>query len=128
MGIGVTAGGSQKAGGELHRAMMNKYAEKMKTQGNHVVVPVQAGREEQPDLLVYPRIEGNWGRPIAVEIETRAQHPNQVKRNHSKNHEKGHSVVFVVPNETIAGRVRNILGDVKCEIVILTEIYQKETN
>jgi hypothetical protein len=125
LAIGVSAGSSQKAGGELHRAMMMKLLERLREDRYYVVVPEQAGREQQPDLVAYPKEDNRWGDPIAIEIETRGQHPVQVRRNYDKNVEKGYRVVFVVPDKTVARRVKNTLSVKDAEIYTIGELIQE---
>jgi hypothetical protein len=123
IGKKVTAGSSQKGGGDLHRAMMMQCIAYFRAKGYYVKIPVQAGRALQPDLLVYPRKGNRWGQPIALEIETRGQHPQQVVKNYTKNINAGYRVAFVVTNKTIAQRLRAILGERKTEIYVLSELY-----
>ncbi|WP_148212093.1 type IV secretory system conjugative DNA transfer family protein [Ferroglobus placidus] len=101
---------SRRAGGELHSKLAKICAERLRKDGCAVIFPPQAGREEQPDMIAYKRSPDGW-EEIAVEIETRADHPEQVMRNYKKNIRKGRKVIFVVPDERIAERVRKILGD-----------------
>lgn len=125
LAVGVSPGSSQKAGGELHRALMMKLVERLREEGYYVVIPEQAGREEQPDIVAYPKEGNQWGNPIALEVETRGQHPSQVRRNYEKNIKKGYRVIFIVPDETVKNRVMNILGVKEAEIYTLAEIIQK---
>ena len=47
-------------------------------------------------------------------------HAKQVRRNYEKNIRKGMEVVFVVPNERVAERVRRILeGEDACKIEVI---------
>lgn len=111
LGVGIGLGRSVRAGGELHRAMIMKLAEHLRRQGYFVVHKEQGGPENQPDITAFERTEGgDWGREIAIEVETRAQHPDQVWRNFEKNINSGREVVFVVPDEKIKRRIENILG------------------
>jgi hypothetical protein len=127
IGRNITPGSSQKAGGELHRAMMMKVVAYFREKGYYVKIPVQAGRVAQPDVLAYPREGHRWGNPIVLEIETRGQHPDQVVKNYDKNIKAGYRVVFVVPNHAIAQRIRSILGERQTEIYVISQLRsQKE--
>ncbi len=110
IGIGVSSGSSSKAGGELHRALLFKAKEWLENQGYYVKIPEQGGRIEQPDMLAYPK--GEFSREIAVEIETSANHPEQIKRNYEKNIRLGRFVVFVVPDDEVEIKVKSILRNV----------------
>ncbi len=68
----------------------------------------QSGKEEQPDLIAFRKNE-----EMAVEVETFADHPEQVLRNYEKNVKRGRKVVFVVPDESVGRRIRKILGERK---------------
>ncbi|RJS84177.1 ATP-binding protein [Methanophagales archaeon] len=109
IGIGVTAGSSSKAGGELHRALLFRVKEWLEEQGYTVEIPEQGGSKEQPDMIAKP---GDGGREIAVEIETSANHPEQIRRNYEKNIKLGRFVVFVVPDEEVEYRVKKYLGKI----------------
>ena len=74
--------------------------------GCEAEIPVQAGRWEQPDLIV----REFCGETLYAEIETRADHPEQVRRNHEKSREFGR-VAFIVPNEEVGDGVRRIVGE-----------------
>jgi len=109
IGVGVSSGGSAKAGGDMHRALLFKAKKWLEDRGYYVVIPEQAGREQQPDMLVYPRMDNGWGREIAVEIEASANHPEQIRKNYEKNVKKGRFVIFVVADEETERKVRNNL-------------------
>jgi hypothetical protein len=49
---------------------------------------------------------------IAVEIETRADHPEQLRRNYEKNLAYGR-VIFLVPSDEVGARVKRILGEIE---------------
>lgn len=120
-GQGLCCGehGTARAGGELHTGLARVYAEMLRTQGWAVIFPPQRGREEAADLIAFKRTEDGW-RKVAVEVEVRADHPEQVRRNYEKNVRKGMDVVFVVPDERVAERVRRILGDERpCKIEVV---------
>lgn len=72
--------------------------------------PHQGGGKERPDIIAYRRVSDKWIE-IGVEIEVRADHPNQVLRNYEKNIRIGRDVIFVIPDDKIAERVKRILGD-----------------
>ena len=110
IGIGVTAGSSARAGGELHRALLFRAKEWLEEQGYTVEIPEQGGRREQPDMIAYPP---TGGREIAVEVETSADHPEQVRRNYEKNARQGRFVVFIVPDGEVERKVREYLGNRK---------------
>ncbi|WP_456330740.1 type IV secretion system DNA-binding domain-containing protein [Archaeoglobus sp.] len=99
-----------RAGGELHARLAEAYAEMLRAQGRAVIFPPQRGREEAPDMIAFTRSEDGW-RKIAVEVEVRADHPEQVRRNYEKNVKRGLEVIFVVPDDRIAERVRKIIGE-----------------
>ena len=46
-------------------------------------------REEQPDMIAFRRTDNGW-RKTAIEVEVRADHPEQVLRNYEKNVKKGY--------------------------------------
>lgn len=75
-------------------------------------------------MTAFKRTEEGW-RKIAVEVEVSADHPRQVRRNYEKNIRRGMDVVFIVPDEKVAEKVRRILGDESAcgiEIVKLDEV------
>lgn len=109
LGIGISLGSGARIGGELHRSLILKIAARLRGEGYRVEFPKQEG--EQPDLIAWPREGEDWGKPIAFEIETRGQHPEQVRKNFLKNVQQGRHVVFVVPDEGVKGRVLNALGE-----------------
>jgi len=113
IGVGVSSGSSAKAGGDLHHALLFRAKEWLKKQGYYVVIPEQGGREEQPDMLAYPRLDDGWGREIAVEVEVNASHPEQILKNYEKNVKKGRFVIFVVESEEVEERIKKILGSNK---------------
>ena len=106
--LGLAEQGSARAGGELHMKLARAYAEKLRKNGCAVIFLPQLGKEEQPDMIAFRRATDGW-EEIAVEVETRADHPEQVLRNYKKNVHAGRRVVFVVPNEKVAKRIRRIL-------------------
>ena len=108
IGIGVSSGSSSKGGGELHRALLFRAKDWLENQDYHVEIPEQAGRKEQPDMIAK-----KGSREIAVEVETSANHPEQIKENYEKNVKEGRFVVFVVPDGKIEDRIKNILGNIK---------------
>ncbi len=114
IGIGVSSGSSTKAGGELHRALLFKAKDWLEDQSYNVEMPEQGGRKEQPDMIAEKE-----GREIAVEVETSASHPEQIKKNYDKNVKRGRFVVFIVPDAKIEDRIKNILGSVKRNYRIL---------
>jgi len=70
-------------------------------------------------MIAFTRSEDGW-RKIAVEVEVRADHPEQVRRNYEKNVKRGLEVIFVVPDEKVAERVRRILGNKNsCRIEVI---------
>ena len=112
IGVGVSSGSSSKAGGELHRALLFKAKEWLESQGYHVKIPEQGGRNEQPDMLAYPKDERKFGREIAVEIETSANHPEQIVKNYEKNAKLNRFVIFVVPDDEVENKVNDCLKGV----------------
>ena len=64
-------------------------------------------------------LDSDW-EEIAVEIETRADHPEQVMRNYEKNIRKGRKVIFAVPDERVAEKVSKILWDGDYTVFVLT--------
>ncbi len=57
-----------------------------------------------------------------MRIEVGADHPSQVLRNYEKNIHMGRDVIFVVPDDKIAERVKRILGDRENYYVIVERI------
>lgn len=106
--LGYGLGSSAKAGGDLHRALILRYAKLLEEKGYMVISQEQKGSEEQPDLIA---IERDSGKEIGIEAETDASHPEQVTKNYEKNIKAGREVIFVVPDEKIGKRVSNILGE-----------------
>jgi len=106
----VSSGSSSKAGGERHRALLFKAKEWLESQDYYVKIPEQGGRMEQPDMLAYSK--DGTGREIAVEIETSANHPEQIVKNYEKNARLGRFVIFVVPNKEIENKVKECLKNV----------------
>ena len=88
IGIGISSGSSLKAGGELHRALLFKAREWLENQGYKTKIPEQCGREEQPDMIAQKE-----EREIAVEVETTANHPEQIIKNYEKNVKQGRFVI-----------------------------------
>ena len=104
-----------REGGLLHRKMIEKIAEHFRGIGYEVEIPAQGGRGEQPDLIAT-----GFNETVAVEVEVRAEHPDQVRRNYEKNRWASR-VVFIVPSQEVGWRIKNILGkDV--------EVYVLEVN
>jgi hypothetical protein len=112
IGVGVTSGSSSKAGGELHRALLFRAKEWLEGQDYFVKIPEQGGRIEQPDMLAYSKVSGDLGREIAVEVETSANHPEQIVKNYKKNARLGRFVVFVVSKEEVENRIKKILKNI----------------
>jgi len=112
IGVGVTSGSSSKAGGELHRALLFRAKEWLENQDYYVKIPEQSGRIEQPDMLAYSKVSGELGRKIAVEVETSANHPEQIVKNYKKNARLRRFVVFVVSEEEVETKIKNILKNV----------------
>jgi DNA-binding PadR family transcriptional regulator len=97
-----------RKGSLLHRRLGEETARHYESLGYGVEIPVQGGRKEQPDLIAR-----GFGETIAVEVETSAEHTEQIRRNYEKNAGKYDRVVFVVPNEEVGWRIKKILGDVE---------------
>lgn len=110
IGIGVSSGSSSKAGGELHRALLFKAKEWLEGQGYNVKVPEQIGRIEQPDMTAELK---DGGREIAIEVETSANHTEQIVKNYEKNVKQGRFVIFIVPDEEIEKKIKSILKNVR---------------
>jgi len=108
--LGYRKSKSTSAGGEIHEKLALSFAEKLRRQGYIVVFSHQGGGKEQPDLIAYKRVGDKWIE-TGVEIEVRADHPEQVLRNYEKNVRMGREVIFVVPDDKIAKRVKRILED-----------------
>ena len=94
----------------MHRALILKYAEILRERGYAVELVEQRGKEEQPDMIAYKKDNGEW-KEFGVEVEVRGDHPEQILKNYEKNREKGREVIFVVPNEKVAERIKRILGE-----------------
>ncbi len=112
IGIGVSSGSSSKAGGEFHRALLFRAKDWLEGQDYYVKIPEQGGRAEQPDMLAHSKVSGDLGREIAVEVETSANHPEQIVKNYQKNARLGRFVVFVVPDEEVENRIKDCLRNV----------------
>jgi hypothetical protein len=84
----------------------------LESQDYHAIIPKQGGRAEQPDMLAYSKVSGDLGGEIAVEVETSANHPEQIVKNYKKNARLGRFVVFVVPDEDVENKVKECLKDV----------------
>jgi len=108
IGIGVSSGGA-KAGGELHRALLFRAKDWLEGQDYHVKIPEQGGRTEQSDMIA-KHVDGE--REIAIEVETSANHPEQIVKNYEKNARLGRFVVFVVPDEEVENRVKECLKNI----------------
>jgi len=124
-GWGLCCGelGAARAGGEMHLELARAYADMLRAQGWAVIFPPQRGRESAADMIAFKRAEDGWKR-IAVEVEVSADHAEQVRRNYEKNVRAGREVVFVVPDERVAERVRMVLGDEReygIEVIRLNE-------
>jgi hypothetical protein len=107
IGIGVSSGSSVKAGGELHRALLFKAKEWLESQGYRTEIPEQGGPVEQPDLIAQ-----KGSKEIAVEVETLANHPEQIIKNYEKNVKQGRFVIFVVPDEEVENKINENLKNV----------------
>ena len=94
-----------REGGLLHRELLERTAEYFRRQGYEVEVPVQGGKRGQPDMIA--RADGET---LIIEIEARADHPDQVRRNYEKSRGLGR-VIFIVPSEEVGRRVRRIIRD-----------------
>jgi DNA-binding MarR family transcriptional regulator len=101
-----------REGSLLHRKMVEKVAEHFRRIGYEVKVPIQGGREEQPDLIAK-----GFNETIAIEVEVSADHPDQVKRNYEKNLWASR-IIFIAPSEEVGWRIKNILGE-NVEIYVL---------
>jgi len=96
-----------REGSITHRMLVNKIAKKLEELGWKVEIPRQGGRREQPDLIARSERE-----TIAIEVETSAEHPDQIRRNYMKN--RGYDrVIFIVPNERVGEKIKRILGEVE---------------
>ncbi|MGQ9469666.1 MAG: type IV secretion system DNA-binding domain-containing protein, partial [Nitrososphaerales archaeon] len=93
-----------REGSLLHRKMVEKINEHFRKLGYEVEVPVQGGREEQPDLIAK-----GFNETIAIEVEVRADHPDQIRKNYEKNR-WANRVIFIAPNQEVGWRIKNILG------------------
>jgi len=118
IGIGVTSGSSSKAGGELHRALLFRAKEWLESQDYYVKIPEQGGRQEQADMLAYSKVSDGLGREIAVEVETFANHPEQIVKNYKKNARLGMFVIFVVPDEEVEIKVKECLENIGKKFMI----------
>lgn len=90
IGVGISSGSSAKAGGELHRALLFKAKKWLEGQGYNTVIIEQGGLDEQSDLIAKKD-----SREIAVEIETSANHPEQIVKNYKKNEKSSRFVIFI---------------------------------
>jgi len=127
---------SKRAGGALHNAMVGEIYRRSIENGYWVEVDDGSTFEEKPDLLVFMPMESTsvergglvknvrsleeWGIPVAYEIETLSNAPEQIKKSLYKNLSKGYRVVFVVENEENAKRIRDILGEGNYEVIVLS--------
>ena len=93
-----------REGSLLHRKIIEKISDHFKRLGYVVEIPVQGGREEQPDLIAR-----GFNETIAVEVEVSADHPEQVRRNYEKNF-WANRVIFIAPSQEVGWRIKNILG------------------
>ena len=119
IGIGVEMGG-KKGGGDLHRTIILKLAERLRSEGYHVEIPRQVGTERQPDLIARRSESGSWTQETAYEIETNpSKHPEQVRKNRQKALEAGRNVVFVVLDERARKSLQNVLGEAATNIKIM---------
>jgi len=103
----------------MHLELARAYADMLRARGWTVIFPPQRGRASAADMIAFKRAEDGWKR-IAVEVEVSADHAEQVRRNYEKNIRKGVEVVFVVPDERVAERVRRILGKENYKAKIIT--------
>jgi DNA-binding MarR family transcriptional regulator len=101
-----------REGSLLHREIIDKAGEHFRKLGYEVEVPVQGGREEQPDLVAK-----GFGETIAVEVEAKADHPDQIRRNYEKNG-WADRVIFIAPSQEVGWRIKNILGE-SVEVYVL---------
>jgi len=76
-------------------------------------------------MLAYSEVSGDLGREIAVEVETSANHPEQVVRNYQKNARLGRFVVFVVPDEEVENKVKECLKNVGKKFKIYNLLIDK---
>lgn len=113
IGVGVSSGSSAKAGGEMHRALLFKAKDWLDGQGYNTVILEQGGKMEQPDMIAKKD-----GREIAIEIETSANHPEQIVKNYEKNAKLGRFVIFVVPDNEIENKIKKILENVSRQFMV----------
>lgn len=106
IGVGISTGGA-KAGGELHRALLFRAKEWLENQNFHVKIPNQGGCKEQPDLIAHKE-----DREIAVEVETSANNSEQIKKNYEKNTKLGRFVIFIVSEEEVEKKIKDILKNI----------------
>jgi len=93
-----------REGSLLHRKMIEKVSEYFRKLGYGVEVPAQGGREEQPDLVAK-----GFNEAIAVEVEVKADHLEQIRRNYEKNL-WADRVIFIAPTQEVGWRIKNIVG------------------
>ena len=60
-------------------------------------------------MLAYSNVSDSLGREIAVEVETSANHLEQIVKNYEKNARLGRFVVFVVPDEKVKNKIEECL-------------------
>jgi len=101
-----------REGSLLHKRLLETTKRHFESLGYEVELPIQGGRREQPDMSA--RHESGT---IAVEAETSADHPEQIRKNYEKNVGKYDRVIFVVPNEEVGLKIKKILGDVEVYVV-----------
>lgn len=119
--LGYKRAKSKSAGGEKHAELALKFAENLRKNGFSVVFPLQKPGKELPDAFAYRKVGDEWIE-IAIEVEVRADHPEQVMKNYEKNVKAGREVIFVVPDEKVKERVERILGDrEKYSVVVVKE-------
>ncbi|MGC9145919.1 MAG: type IV secretory system conjugative DNA transfer family protein [Nitrososphaeria archaeon] len=117
---------SRRAGGPEHNAIARKLIKQFWEAGYWVSVDTGDSFEEKPDMLVFKPVEDaetskgvtkairdpyEWEAPVAYEIETLNNQPEQVRHNFEKNAERGYEVVFVVSDEEKEKKLRKILGE-----------------
>ena len=125
---------SRRAGGPLHNEIVRKLVRQFWEAGYYAVVDTGSDFESKPDILVFRpeevlspsremtktmRSPQDWAVPIAYEVETMSNSPEQIKRNLEKNVEKGYRVVFVVPDAESEAKLRKTLGEGEYSVVVM---------
>jgi len=95
-----------REGSLLHRKAAERLAEYFRGIGYRSGLVLQGGTAGQCDLVA----EG-FGQRIAVEIESRADHPEQVRRNYEKNIGKFDRIIFVGIGREVVQRIRRIVPE-----------------